>query len=64
MWWQQITGPPRVNPWEDDPRIRAERRGQHDRINEAARRVLRDSMEARDPFNERIRESWRPRDAR
>lgn len=35
-WVKQFVGPPRIDPWEHDPRIREERRGQHDRITKAA----------------------------
>lgn len=53
-WWKQITGPPTTNPWEDNPHIRAERRGQHDRIKKANEGTYYDQ------WNERVRESWRP----
>jgi hypothetical protein len=53
-WWHQIVGPPLTNPWEDDPRIRAERRGQHDRITRAGKGIYYDQ------WNEKLRESWRP----
>jgi hypothetical protein len=34
-WWQAITRAPHADPWRDDPRIRAERMGQHARVNKA-----------------------------
>lgn len=58
-WWRQIFGHPESDPWRDDPRIREERRGQHDRINRVTGPILRDSMHARgDAFNERVRRGW------
>jgi hypothetical protein len=53
-WWHQIIGPPHPEPWEDDPRIRAEREGQHDRIRKASQ------GDYYDQWNARWRESWRP----
>ena len=53
-WWRQIVGPPSTNPWEDDPRIRAERRGQHDRITKAGEGNYYEQWDAR------WRASWRP----
>jgi hypothetical protein len=53
-WWRQIAGHPGADPWRDDPRIRDERQGQHERINKATAYSLRDQ------YNERLRESWRP----
>lgn len=53
-WWHQIVGPPPTNPWDDDPHIRAERQGVHDRANEANRGDYYDQYSARN------RDSWRP----
>jgi hypothetical protein len=37
-WLKSLTGTaPITNPWEDDPKIRAERRSQHERINATTR---------------------------
>lgn len=55
-WWRQITGPPERNPWDDDPRIRTEREGQHDRITRSGEGTYYDA------WNQRVRDSWRPRD--
>ena len=46
-WMQQIVGPPHTDPWEDDPQIRTERKGQHDRINKAARYDLERQLRER-----------------
>jgi hypothetical protein len=53
-WWKQIVGPPTIDPWEDDPHIRAERADQHDRITKASEGNYYDQ------WNARWRESWRP----
>lgn len=53
-WWRQIIGPPASDPWHDDPRIRAERHGQHQRIDKVTGWVVRDE------WNRRLRDSWRP----
>jgi hypothetical protein len=53
-WWKQIVGPPQIDPWEDDPHIRAERKGVHDRANQAAHGTYYDQ------YNEHLRETWRP----
>lgn len=54
-WWHQIVGPPHIDPWEHDPRIRAEREAQHDRMDKAAGVIVRDE------WNQRVRDSWRPK---
>lgn len=50
-WWRQISGPPKTDPWNDDPKIRAERRGQHARIGRvtgaSAREQIRHLMDDR-----------------
>ena len=57
-WWKQIVGPPHVDPWNDDPRIVAERQDQHVRIDKAAALSAHDQLE--DRFSRRWRDSWRP----
>lgn len=52
-WWRQFFGHPETDPWHDDARIRAERKGQHDRIRQANRGTYYDQ------WNERVRHSWR-----
>lgn len=56
-WWRQLTGPPPADPWNEDPRIREERRGQHERINKVTSEVLRESMRQR--WTDEQMESWR-----
>ena len=46
-WWRQIVGPPPSDPWQDDPRIAAEREGQHDRINTATANLMRGDIKDR-----------------
>lgn len=56
-WWQAIVGPPRTDPWEDDPQIRAERQGQHDRIEAATRWDL--ERQVRERRRRATEEAWR-----
>lgn len=53
-WLRQIVGPPPSDPWYDDPKIREERVGQHERAN-SAQQILNDD------WSRRNREAWRSR---
>lgn len=61
-WWKQLVGPPAVDPWEDNPQIRAERAGQHDRITKAAEGSYYEQQRLRERRVEAVEESWRRRD--
>jgi hypothetical protein len=56
-WAQAFFGPPLTDPWEDDPQIKTERAGQHDRINAATRFDL--ERQQRERRIRAIEESWR-----
>ena len=48
LWLQTLLGStPRSDPWNDDPRIRAERVGQHRRIDKVTGPSAREQMEDR-----------------
>jgi len=46
-WWRQIRGYEAPDPWEHDAHIRAERVGQHARIDAATRVHIRDGLALR-----------------
>lgn len=58
-WWRQIVGPPRAEPWDDDPHIRAERRGQHDRIHKANEGTYYEQRRLREQRVKAIEDAWR-----
>lgn len=58
-WIRQLIGPPQTDPWEDDPRIRAERRGQHDRANKAGEGTYYEQQRRRERRIETTEDTWR-----
>jgi hypothetical protein len=56
-WMQAMTGPPRSEPWDDDPQIAAERRGQHDRINRSMSETIQ--QRRREQRIRAMEEAWR-----
>lgn len=56
-WWRQLVGRPESEPWDDDPRIIEERRGQHARIDKVTAELARQQL--RERRIRTIEEAWR-----